>query len=65
MIKFEDNSYSGNFYTGGKALIHLEGAQRVSFTGETYENNGDNSNEAMTKYATGLLTPSSSEMTIT
>ena len=49
-ITFKNNVYDGNFYTNGKALVHLEGVLRVYFDGDTFTNNGDNTNEALTKF---------------
>lgn len=56
MIAFKNNVYVGNFYTNSKALIHLDGALRVSFDGESFSNNGDNTLEAVSKFGTDVLT---------
>ena len=63
-INFQSNTYTANFYTAGNSLIQLEGAPRIFFSGETFTNNGDNSKEAITKYGSGILTESITEMTI-
>ena len=47
-INFKDNTYEANFFTNGKALVHLEGVLRVYFDGEKFSNNGDNTREALT-----------------
>lgn len=64
MIKFKSNVYTANFYTGGKALIQLEGAPRVIFESESFTNNGDMAKEVITKYGTGILVASGTELTI-
>lgn len=63
-IAFLSNTYSANLFTGGKALVHLEGAPRVSFSTETFTNNGDMSSDALTLYGTNIMSPSSTEMSI-
>lgn len=45
-------------------MIHLEGAPRVFFSDESFTNNGDNCNEAITTYGTSVLQASSGEMRI-
>jgi hypothetical protein len=42
----------------------LEGAPRVFFSDETFTNNGDNSNEVLTKFGSGILSASINEITI-
>jgi hypothetical protein len=61
---FEYNTYTGNFYTGGKALIHLEGAPRVFITDDSFTKNSDNCKEALNQYRSGILSSASTEMTI-
>ena len=61
-ITFKNNVYDGNFYTNGKALVHLEGVLRVYFDGDSFTNNGDNTNEALNKYGSGILTKSTLEI---
>ena len=61
---FYSNTYTQNFFTGGNSLIHLEGAVRVFFSDETFTSNGDNTNEAISVYGSGILSPATSEITI-
>jgi hypothetical protein len=61
---FEYNTYTENFYTGGKALIHLEGAPRVYITDDKFTNNGDNCKEALNLYGSGIMSGATNEMTI-
>lgn len=67
-INFKANTYTGNFYSAGNSLIHLEGAPRVFFDTETFTNNGDNCREAINKYkinsGSTILSPAASEMTV-
>ena len=50
-----DNQYIGNLYTGGKSLIHMDGAPRIIFDGETFTDNGDMSSEGITAFGSGIL----------
>jgi hypothetical protein len=61
---FTQNTYTANFYTNGQSLVHLEGAPRVFFSGETFTNNGDMANDAITLYGTGILVAQSGGITI-
>lgn len=44
-------------------MIHLEGAPIIYFNTETFTNNGDNTKEALDKYASGILTEASGAYT--
>lgn len=63
-IIFEKNTYEANFYTGGKSLVHLEGAPRVKMSSETFNNNGDASSESITMFGLGIMSVAGSEMSI-
>ena len=63
-IIFGNNVYTGNSFTGGKSLIHFEGAPRIFFSDESFTNNGDNAKETLNTYATGILNSATAEMTI-
>lgn len=63
-ITFEYNTYEANFYSGGKSLIHFEGAPRIYFTDETFNNNGDASSESINLFGSGILSVATSEMSI-
>lgn len=58
-IQFQSNTYEANFYTGGKSLVHLEGAPIVYFNSETFTNNGDNTKDIIDKYGSGIIVPAS------
>ena len=62
--KFISNTYNGNFYSNGYSLIQLDGVPRISMSGETFSNNGDASRESIIKYGTNIMSPATSEMTI-
>ena len=61
---FKSNVFTANFYTGGKGLLHFEGAPRLFFDGDKFKNNGDNTLEALTTYGSGVLTASATEVNI-
>lgn len=61
---FKSNTYTANFYTGGKGLLHLDGMPRVEFNAESFVNNGDASRESIIKYSMDALQPATLEMTI-
>lgn len=63
-IQFKSNTFTQNFYTGGRSLIHFEGAPRLFFENDVFTDNGDNCKEAINTYGTGILTAATSEMDI-
>lgn len=63
-VIFKNNVFTGNFFTGGKSLIHLEGVPRVFFSDEAFTNNGDSCKEAISTYGSGVMTQAVNEMRI-
>lgn len=47
---FKNNQYLFNYGSNGMGLIDIKGAPRISFSGETFEKNGDAVREVKDKY---------------
>ena len=50
---FLQNTFSMNFYTGGKAMINLEGMPRVQFIRNNYSYNGESTDDIL-RYLTNI-----------